>query len=168
MLSFNRGFESTRKVYRVNVVLRGQYTKLNRYRSPKRAAQVNSQPLGRKPSTVDDATMSKSYWPCRFTLKGRKRYFLWFESKRDGVLLSNKKTIEVFSSKKALRVFAAKNRLKIDENANGSFNLDRLSKWLRSPSGKSINPNRFHEFWNLFYDLAYAVKVSFDSDHKKT
>ena len=31
-----------------NVVLSRQYTKLNRYRSPKRAARVSSQPLGRK------------------------------------------------------------------------------------------------------------------------
>ena len=112
--------------------------------------------------------MSKNYWPCRFTLNGNRRYFLWFQGTRDGIVLDRARKVQTFPSKRALMLFAQKNHLKIDKTMLCSYDFDRLSKWLKSPSGKSIDPNIFLDFWNLFNDLAHSVKVAFNPSRKKT
>ncbi len=112
--------------------------------------------------------MNRIRWICQFKLGCQNRYFLWYSGKKDRVFLNPQRKVKVFSSRKSVLSFAKRHSLQLAKVDLYSYDFNRLSKWLMHPTAKSIRPNIFLSYWNIFDDVAFSTKHIFDPNHQKT
>ncbi|QMU28030.1 hypothetical protein [Adhaeribacter radiodurans] len=110
--------------------------------------------------------MKKNYYACWFRLDQVDQYLIWINksnSDPEEVLLDGQGRVQVFKSELNLVKYAKTKGIKIKKEEPILHNLDAVEEWLQQPNN-NINCDDCLAAWNLFTDVAYSLKLTFNGD----
>ncbi|PSR52364.1 hypothetical protein AHMF7605_01910 [Adhaeribacter arboris] len=113
--------------------------------------------------------MKKQYFATWFRLHQVDRYLIWIykldyiEDEPEEIVLNERGRIPIFRSESDLAKYATAKNLRIENEEPILHNLDAVEAWLQEPDDQPDCEDCLTA-WNLFTDVAYSLKLTFNGD----
>ncbi|WP_115371532.1 hypothetical protein [Adhaeribacter pallidiroseus] len=111
----------------------------------------------------------KKYYACWFRLNQADKYLIWIDKENpeidepEEVFVNEQGRIPVFTSETELARYAELIGVEIENQEPGLINFDAVEEWLQEPNSYIDCPECLNA-WNLFIDVAYPLKLTFNGD----
>lgn len=100
----------------------------------------------------------RSYGLLRYRLDQVEAYVIWYTNAADGVVVDDIGYVPAFGTRSGVQRYAAEHRLDLQDNEISVYDLDIVRAWLEDRPSTIDNPTALLLAWNLFLDVAYAVR----------